>query len=393
MISNTSATRKATNTRASATKPRRHIKMTRATSTMVVTSTPPSMAMPWNRGCSGGSHALAIACSTSWSAMSIEPNETAMVSTWNPTASTAIATSLGRSALSSTATAGLLMLATAAEHRGPSCDAHRRQRPPARVAGLARAAIDEQDLLLATNLPPRVAIRVHRAAAIPDRRLQRFTQGFVQAPRRLAAHASGDAVWTQPRAVQRFVGVDVAHARQRFLIQQHRLERRFSPPQRLIQTVGGEVGIDRFGPKLGDGARLAQPCLGAEQQAPEPAWVAISKLPSVVQREDRVGVVGDGRLRAHQAQLPAHAEMHDQQTLLAQCDEDVLPAALDGLDAVPRYQVGENLRLGVTHDGWKTQLAADDGPPHQVRSQVRHDRLDLGKLGHIRKARGCRACR
>src|SRR5438034_356846 len=365
--------------------------MTRATSTMVVTSTPPSMAMPWNRGCSGGSHALAIACSTSWSAMSIEPNETAMVSTWNPTASTAIATSLGRSALSSTAAdlgersgaeaaqilgagehrsarivicaseerrpqqrrwaasaaqlrrgpaAGLLMLATAAEHRGPSCDAHRRQRPPARVAGLARAAIDEQDLLLAADLPPRVPIRVHRAAAIPDRCLQRFTQGFVEAPRRLATHASGDAVWTQPRAVQRFVGVDVAHARQRFLIQQHRLERRSSPPQRLIQPVGGEVGVDRFGPKLGDGAGLAQPCLGAEQQAPEPAWVAISKLPSVVQREDRVGVVGDGRLRAHQAQLPGHAEVHDQQTLLAQGDEDVLPAALDGLDAVPRYQVG-----------------------------------------------------
>src|SRR5207247_8307380 len=131
-------------------------------STIAVPSTPPSMAMPWNRGCSGGPHALTIACSTTWSATPIEPSETAMVSTWNPTASTAIATSLGRSALSSTATAGLLMLATAAEHRGPSCDAHRRQRPPARVAGLAGAAIDEQDILLAADLPPRVPIRVHR---------------------------------------------------------------------------------------------------------------------------------------------------------------------------------------------------------------------------------------
>src|SRR6266566_5196456 len=380
MISNTSATRKATNTRVSATKPRRHIKMTRATSTMVVTSTPPSMAMPWNRGCSGGSHALAIACSTSWSAMSIEPNETAMVSTWNPTASTAIATSLGRSALSSTAAdlgersgaeaaqilgagehrsarivicaseerrpqqrrwaasapqlrrgpaAGLLMLATAAEDRSPSGDAHGRQRPPAREARLARAAVDEQDLLLAADFPPRVAIRINRAAAIPDRGLQRFAQGFVEAPRRLAADPFCDAVWAQPRAVQRFVGVDVPDPRQRFLIEQHGLERRSPPPQRLIQGVASEVGVDRFGPELRHGASLSQPRFGAEQKPPEPARVAISKVPSVVEREDRMGVVGDWRLWAHQSQLACHAQVHDQQTLLAQREEDVLPAALD----------------------------------------------------------------
>src|SRR6266478_7289589 len=102
------------------------------------------------------------------------------------------------------------VLATAAEDGGASRDANECKRPPAGDAGLAGASVDEQLFLLAAHVAPCVAIRIDRAAAVPNRHLERVAEGFMQAPNRFPAQTSRGAIRPQPCAVQRFVCVDVA---------------------------------------------------------------------------------------------------------------------------------------------------------------------------------------
>src|SRR5260370_41439142 len=64
------------------------------------------------------------------------------------------------------------VLATAAEDGGASGDANECKRPAAGDAGLAGASVDEQLFLLAAHVAPCVAIRIDRAATVPNRYLE-----------------------------------------------------------------------------------------------------------------------------------------------------------------------------------------------------------------------------
>src|SRR5581483_4728687 len=103
-----------------------------------------------------------MSCSTSWSAVLSQPMATTIVKTMNATASAAIVKSRGISCLNALNGSAL---AAATEHGGAAGDAHARERPPTREARLPPSAVDLQDLLLAADLTPRVAIGVHRAPA------------------------------------------------------------------------------------------------------------------------------------------------------------------------------------------------------------------------------------
>src|SRR5262252_10416890 len=127
----------------------------------------------------------------------------------------------------------------AAENCRASGNAGAGERPPTRETGLARAPVHRQHLLLAAYLSPRVAVGVDRAAAVLDRRLQGLAQGLVQTSRGLAADALRDPVGADAGLVEGFVRVDVADARERLLVEQHRLQRRLSPAQRPVQRVRG----------------------------------------------------------------------------------------------------------------------------------------------------------
>src|SRR6266404_2295302 len=130
----------------------------------VVTSRPPSSAMPWKSGCSGSLQRLDIACSTCLSRLFRAPAASAIVKATNATASAEAATSRALSAGKGS------VLATATEDGGASRDANYGQWPAACGAGLAGAAVDEKLFLLAAHVAPRVAIaKLQSIVEVEDR--------------------------------------------------------------------------------------------------------------------------------------------------------------------------------------------------------------------------------
>jgi hypothetical protein len=82
--------------------------------------------------------------------------------------------------------------------------------------------------------------------------------------------------------------------------------------------------------------------------------------------------------RIDEAQLPRHAEVHDQLELPFQSDEDVLAAPADRFDPQTGYRVDEDLWLGMPDDRRKKKFATKDGAADQVRPKIVDDRFDFG---------------
>src|SRR5262245_16379552 len=278
--------------------------------------------------------------------------------------------------------AGWLPLTTGAVDGRAACDSYRLQRTPAREAGLARAPVDEQLLLLPAQLAPGVAIGLYGAAAVGDRDLQRLTQRLMQALRGPSADAARDPGRARTGAVQRLVRVDVAHAGDRLLVQQHGLERRPSAPKRAVKLVRFEGGVDRFRAQSRHLLRRQQGVQRAREQAAKAPRVAVAQFASVVESEDGVRVFLEGCGRVDDAQLARHAEVDDQHNRVGQMQVDVLAPPCHRLDAHARHRVDELLRLGMADDRWKREVAAHDGAPDEMRTQVRDDRLDFRELRH-----------
>src|SRR2546426_5862786 len=289
------------------------------------------------------------------------------------------------------------MLATAAENCRPAGDPDHAQRPPACEARFARAAVDKQLLLLGAGIAPRVAVRVHRAAAIGDRELERLAQGFVKPARRSLADRVRDPAWTQSRAVERLVRVDVAHAGDRALVEEDCFERAFALAQAAVQLVGAKVRIDGLRTEDRHLVRGEQRLFGAQQQTPKAARVAITQLTAVIEEENGVRVLREWNNLIDQPELPGHPEVHDQsqtppildspdypvfcaEVVLVrpdyprvQPDEYVFPPPCHRFDPHPRHPVDELLRLRMANDGRKAQLAAFDRAADELRPQVGDD--------------------
>src|SRR5437660_238156 len=202
----------------------------------------------------------------------------------------------------------------------------------------------------------------------------------MQPAHRLAAQAARRAVRAQLRAIQRFVRIDVADASEGGLVQKDRLERGAAAAQALEELVGVECRIDRLGPELGQRARYEQLILGAEQEPPEPARVAVPELMAVVQVEHRVSVARDLRRRVDKAQLPAHAQVNNKKTSRTERDQDELSAPADRLDLLSGNGVNERLGLWVTDDRGKPQLAVQDRASDEMRPQVSGNGLNFGEF-------------
>src|SRR5712692_4582612 len=376
--SSTCAATNASTTQASAPNPPRIRYTASASMRMLVSSRPPSSAMAWNNGCNGSLHTLDIACSTCLSRSLNIPAATAIVRATYATATTTAATSRALS----TCTDSRSALAMAAEDGAASRDADNRQRAPACEARFAGPTVDEKQFLLVADITPRVAIRVDRAAAIANRNLERIAQRFVQPANRFSAEASRNSIGPEFRAMQRLVGVDVAHAGYRALVEQDRFQRRAPAPKTPEQLIGVKRGVDRLGPKLRQCAGCQQLVLRAEQQTPKPPRVAISQLPAIVEVEDCMRVVRDLARGFDQTELAAHAQVNDEQAPFTKRDEDELPAPSNGLDRQAGDGVDEDLGLGMPDDRRKAQVAAHDRPADEVRPQVGDDGLDFRKLRH-----------
>src|SRR4051794_16151568 len=233
---------KTTNTRASEPKPLRQRYTVRASINTVVSSKLPSSAIAWKRGCSAGIHAACIPCATCMSRLVKRPAVIAMVRAMKTTPRIAMAARRGVNGTGGSPP-GSLMLATAAEDCRPAGDPDDTERPSTREARLTRASVDEKLLLLRSGLTPSVAIGVDRAPPIGDRELERFAQRFVKAAGGSFANRVCDPARAQACAVKRLVGVDVAHPRNRTLVEQNRLERGAPLVQAPVQLIGRKVGV------------------------------------------------------------------------------------------------------------------------------------------------------
>src|SRR5712691_7973055 len=87
-----------------------------------------------------------------------------------------------------------------------------------------------------------------------------------------------------------------------------------------------------------------------------------------------------------EAELAAHAEVDDEDYVVHESDEDVLPAAPHCGDAHPDNRIDEHLWLGVANYGGKAKLATKKGAANKMRPQIRSDSFDLRKLRHLKKS-------
>jgi hypothetical protein len=79
-----------------------------------------------------------------------------------------------------------------------------------------------------------------------------------------------------------------------------------------------------------------------------------------------------------EAQLAAHAEVHDEDEVVDEADEDVLPAASNSGDLHADNRVDESFGFRVPNDGGKPKLAPKKGATNEMRPQISGDRLNLG---------------
>ena len=84
-----------------------------------------------------------------------------------------------------------------------------------------------------------------------------------------------------PRPPERFVGVDVSHARERPLVEQRRLDRRASVAQSLGEPTGREGACERLAADARREVRLQLVSLDYEPRA-EPPDVAVDDVRAVV---------------------------------------------------------------------------------------------------------------
>src|SRR5260370_17874811 len=143
----------------------------------------------------------------------------------------------------------------------------------------------------------------------------------MQAPNRFPAQTSRGPIRPQPCPVQRFVCIDVATARDGRLVEQHCLHWCAAAPKAFEQSFRIEGRIDWLGSELGQRPRDEQLVLRAKQEAPEPPRVAIAKLVSIVEVEDRMRVVRDFGGRIDKTELSRHPEVDHEQSPAADTDE------------------------------------------------------------------------
>ncbi|MDQ2923379.1 MAG: DUF4032 domain-containing protein [Candidatus Dormibacteraeota bacterium] len=81
--------------------------------------------------------------------------------------------------------------------------------------------------------------------------------------------------------------------------------------------------------------------------------------------------------------LARHAEMNNENNIVFEVDEDVLPPPSHPPDAHARDRVDEELGFGMPHDAREIQLAAHDSATFKMRPQVGDDGLDFRQLRQL----------
>ena len=180
----------------------------------------------------------------------------------------------------------------------------------------------------------------------------------------------------EPSVPERLVGVDVPHACDDALVEQHRLERRTPPREALDEEASGEGRAERLGAETRTEVLLE---LGRWKHVPgaEAANVTVRDARAVVEVDD--GTLVRGGLLGKAA---GHAQVDDEREAALEADEEVLAAPLDGRDALSgqlRLHLG---RLERHRQPRVVDADARERAPEQARLEPRAVRLHLGQLRH-----------
>ena len=104
----------------------------------------------------------------------------------------------------------------------------------------------------------------------------------MQTHRGFLAERAGDSIRTQASSVERLVGVDVADARDRALVEQNGLQRCAPFAQAPVELAGRELWIDRLRAEQGHLLGRQQRFLRPQKKASKTSRVAIAQLPPVI---------------------------------------------------------------------------------------------------------------
>ncbi len=190
-------------------------------------------------------------------------------------------------------------------------------------------------------------------------------------------------------AMQRLVGVDVAHARDPALVEQQRLDRRGPPARERAQVLGREALVQRLEPQAGREERLQR--LAAEQQ------LAGAEAPRIDDHQPPLGAQLDAHahvrrlgLGAHTARPPVMRRCWTRWTSPCMVQTRYLPRRRSASMRLPtsaslKFMRRQRPRPARVEDLHRVQPA----PLHQ-RRQLASDRLHLRQLGHRRKPSACR---
>ena len=262
-------------------------------------------------------------------------------------------------------------------------------------AGLAGALIDA--MLELEESPGAFGIDVigDRGAAHPDGVFQDLAKCLAQAVEFGAGETAGGFAGADAGAKEAFVGIDVAHAREQFLVEEGGLD-----GDAAAAKQGGELsGADGEG--LGAGSRKTG-FAGEipEFEAPEPARVDESQFTATGQREPRMRMGSNRRVGRGNQQSPGHAEMNDPLCRRRLCrwqlfcrlrrfaagwtqfEDDVLSGAMDIQDSTA-------LELASLAGGGRFERFAmggkpgfDNAVPANPGVDTAGDRFHLGQFGH-----------
>jgi hypothetical protein len=270
-------------------------------------------------------------------------------------------------------------LAPRAEVGCPPADDDSPDRPTAARTWLASPLVDLEMLLHVTIAVGRGVV-VDRGAT-PDDRLGQDAAKLHPQPALVGGpERRGRPQRVQPRCPQRFVGVDVADARDERLVEEERLQSPLPRPKAAAERADRQLVRQRLWPYRGERV------VGRDVE-PDPAELANvpkADLAAILEREDKADVRVVWPSLWHDEELTGHLQVDRQERSAGKVDHELLAAPADGLDPAAGHTVGERLQTEVAERPSPARLGIDDRRANDEPAQVAGNGFDLGQLRHER---------
>src|SRR2546428_2819275 len=276
--------------------------------------------------------------------------------------------------------------------RPPATDDGAHDRATAPRAGLARARVHLKLALHSSLVPTRVDVVASRGAAEANALAERPTDRLVQSRDLFLAQRASLAKRMDPRAPERFDGVDVPDARDRALIQKQHLDRGpRATAQEPAQPRHREATRERLLPERGVERHLRATRLAIALKRRRVDHRHPSELSRV--GEAHRGPIHETDLSAHVAlvhfrrsiqQLAGHAERDDERLATVEIEDHELASAAHVADSAASQARADDLRRLRLRQTDPPRLELADGAIDDEPAELSRDGLDLRELRHSR---------